>query len=91
MINQENKKSALERIQEAVEYLLPLPLSLLKEEFSQRKLKRERELNSFDIEINRITNEGYEAAMRLMMPDHELLEQKDVPYFEQIEKLRGRQ
>lgn len=80
---------AIERIAEAASSLLMPPLAPLHQTFIEQKSGVEEKRSELLRKQNECRNEGYAAAMRLMMPSAEKLKETRDSYLELIHKQRG--
>ena len=86
---EKKKPKAIERISEAASNLLMPPLAPLHQTFMDQKFGAEEKRSELLRKREEIRNEGYAAAMRLMMPSAERLQATKGSYLELIHKQRG--
>ncbi len=83
------RPQAIARIAEAASSLLIPPLAPLHQAFMEQKYGVEEKRSELLRKQDECRNEGYAAAMRLMMPSAERLQATRGSYLELIHKQRG--
>lgn len=86
---EKKRPQAIERIAEAASNLLMPPLTPLHQTFMDQKLGVQEKRSELLRKQDECRNEGYAAAMRLMMPSAEQFQATRGSYLELIHKQRG--
>ncbi len=85
----QKKPQAIERIYNAASNLIYPPIEQLHQTFIEQKTAISEKRSELLRKRDEVSNEGYAAAIRLMMPDDEQLQTIGVSYLELVNKQRS--